>query len=365
METTIFRENDADLSLLKNKTISVIGYGNQAKAQALNMRDSELNVIIGISNEKYKMRADKDGFETFSIAEAVKRGDFIFLLLPDKDMKEIFEKQVISHLNKQKTLIFSDGYYVAFSTIEVPKDIDVLLITPLALGEVVRKQFINKEGFFTFIGITQNSSRNALNHLLALTKAIGGLKKAAIKMSFMQQTSLKLFAEQTFRAAFNQVLMRAIKNLMEAGYPAEAIYIELILSEEMIYTVDKMINVGLIKQMNFHSQTSQYGSLSRGVKYAKVGGDIDKIHKKILQYIEKGQFSQEWEHYKNTAKLNIMKYFAFTTNFSKLEQEVYKNLNYSIPEKGQELKLPSKEQLTKYKELRTTYETYKKFYSQF
>jgi len=365
MKTTIFRENDADLSLVKDKVISVIGYGNQAKAQALNMRDSELEVIIGITDEKYKKRSERDGFENLSIAEAVQRGEFIFLLLPDKDMSESFETQVKPHFNEKKTLIFSEGYYLAFNIIEIPKDIDVLLISPRALGEVVRKQFINKEGFFTFIGINQESSLNAMNHLLALTKAIGGLKQAAIKMTFKQQSILKLFSEQAFRAAFNQVLMRSIKNLEEAGYPPEAIYIELILSEEMIYTVDKMIKVGLIKQMNFHSQTSQYGSLSRGVKYSKVGGDIEKIHKIFLENIENGQFSEEWEQYKNTQKLDIMKKFAFNTNFSKLEKDVYKNLNYSVPEIQKELEVPSKEQINQNQELKNTYENYKKFYNQF
>jgi ketol-acid reductoisomerase len=365
MEPTIFQESDADFSTLKNKKIAIIGYGNQAKALSLNMRDSGFKIVVGVQEKDYRNRADNDQFKTVSISDAVKEAQFIFVLLSDEVMLNIFKKKILAHLTPNKTLIFDDGYYLAFNILEIPNDIDVLLISPRALGEVVRKQYINQEGFFTFIGLYQDSSGKGMTNLLALTKAIGGLKRAALIMSCRQQANLALFAEQAFRSAFKQILMISIKNLVDAGYPPEAIYIELILSEEMIYTIEKMIKVGLIKQMNFHSQTSQYGSLSRGVKFSKVSGDIKKVHKKVLQKIENGKFSKEWEHNKETLKLPIMKYFAFNTNFGQLEKETYKNLNYSIDEWQKEPESPPKEQLKKNDALNTVYETYKKFYKQF
>lgn len=366
MATIIYQENNADISILDNKQISVIGYGNQAKAQALNMRDMGLSVSIGVEDSIFKKRAEKDNFETLSISEAVKQGDIIFLLLANDDMKEIFEREVRSNLQRGKTIVFADGYYIHFNIIKSPSDVDILLISPRALGEVVRQQFINQEGFFTFIAIHQDISGNALNTLLALTKAIGGLKRAAVKLTFEQQTILNLFAEQAFRSAFNQVLMRAIKNLVNAGYPSEAVYIELILSEEMIYTVDKMINVGLIKQMNYHSQTSQYGSLSRGIKFAKVGSDIKEQHKNILEAIQTGKFAQDWAEHKNTGKLDIIKSYAYSTDFSESEKKIYHNLNYTIKEDQKEYKSPStlESQLSENQALKTDLEKYKDFYRQ-
>jgi ketol-acid reductoisomerase len=362
MEITIFHEPDGDLSVLQDKTITVLGFGNQAKAQALNMKDSGLRVIIGVSREKYKIRAEKDGFETYSIDEAIKKGDFIFLLLPGEEIKDIFNTIVIPNINEEKTLVFSSGYYLTFNIIKVPKDIDILLISPRGIGEMIRRLYLNEEGFFSFISIYQDTSGFARENLLGLTKAVGGLSRAGIELSMKEQSVLNLFVEQAFIPAFTLVLMRAIRNLINAGYTPEAIFIELILSEEMIFTVDKMIEVGLVRQMNFHSQTSQYGSLSRGIKFSKVGNDLNQIQESILEKIAEGDFAKKWENVKETSKLDIMKKFAYNSDFWDLEKKVYENLDFSIHTALEEITIPPKEQIEKNEELSQAFDNYKTFF---
>jgi ketol-acid reductoisomerase len=361
MTISIFHEQDGDISVLRDKTISIIGFGNQAKAQALNMRESGLNIIVGTSNDDYINRAKMDNFKTYSIQEAVQKGDFIFVLISDKIIEETFRNEIVPNLSPQKTLIFPTGYHFVFDIINIPKEADILIISPKGLGEMIRKQYLNKEGFFSFISIYQDKSGGARRNLLALTKAIGGLSRAGIELSAENQTYLKLFAEQAFLPAFNLVMMSAIRNLTDANYSPEAIFIELILSEEMIFTVDKMIEVGLVRQMNFHSQTSQYGSLSRGIKFSKVGDDLNRIQEGILEKIENGEFSEEWKKANKSAKLDIMKHFAYNSEFWELEKKVYENLNFPI-EKTQTIKLPTKEQIQNSNELSKIFNQYKSFF---
>ena len=362
MTVTIYHEQDGDITPLKDKTIAVIGFGNQAKAQALNMRDSGLQVIIGAKREEYKKRAQNDGFETYSISESVQKGDFIFLLVSDEVMKNVFNNSIKPHLNPQKTLVVSTGYYFVYNILDYSNEVDILLISPKGLGEMIRKQFLNEEGFFSFVSVYQDQSGNAQKNLLGLTKALGGLSKAALEMSAKEQVVLKLFAEQAFMPAFNLVMMRAIRNLVEAGYTPEAIFIELILSEEMIFTVDKMIEVGLVKQMNFHSQTSQYGSLSRGIKFSKVGDDLNQIQEAILENIENGTLAEAWEQNKNTAKLDVMKNFAYNSDFWEVEKSVYENLDFPIYISKGDIKMPTREQLRADNELSKLSNNYKNFF---
>ncbi|MFX0207173.1 MAG: NAD(P)-binding domain-containing protein, partial [Candidatus Hodarchaeota archaeon] len=257
MSTPIYFTQDGDVSFLKDKTIAILGYGNQARAQALNLRDSGLQVVVGTQNERYEKRAQSDGFPSISIQQAVKESDILLFLIPDDDIPAVAKESIIPNSKDNQTIVFASGYTVAFDKISLPENIDLLLLSPRVPGIVVRESFITNKGFFCFIGIHQDSTGNANQTLLALTKAIGGMTdtRAAIEVSFKQQAVLSLFATQTFTYALTQVLMRSILRLIEDGYPPEAIFVELILSGEGRYTVDKIIDVGMIKQMNFHSQT--------------------------------------------------------------------------------------------------------------
>ena len=326
MKTRIFHEGD--VSLLEGKMISIIGFGNQARAIALNLRDSGMKIIIAPHTKEYLSRAQKDNFQIEEIPKAIKLAEYSFILTDDDFIINNFENLIKPSLEEGKTLIFANGYLFAYNKIQLPITIDVLLLTPKVPGIGIRENYLTKKGFFTFISVIQDSSQNALKNLLALVKMIGGLKKGAIEVTPKQQTIMKLFSTQTFTYALIQIMMRSILRLVDASYPPEAIFVELILSGEGGFTVDKMIEVGMIKQMNYHSQTSQYGQMSRGMKFRQVAKKVEIIQRKILQEIKDGTFVKEWEKEDSEIKLDIMKNSLAESRFSKVEHKVRKNLNF-------------------------------------
>lgn len=364
MSSKIYHESDGDLSILKGKRIGVIGYGNQGRSQALNMRDLGISVIIGNREDNYKKRAEQDKFDTYSIIETVKLADYLFFLIPDEIMKEVFEKQIRPNLKTNQVLVFASGYNIAFNLIQPPQDIDVLLIAPRMIGIGVRERFLNKKGFFSFIGIHQDASGEAKERLLALAKGIGALSKAGVEVTFKQEAVLDLFTEQAYGPGFGQVLMGSVNTLVEAGYPAEAVFIELIYSGEMSYTFDKMTEFGLINQMNFHSQTSQYGSTTRAIKFRKVSKDIRQLQREVLNDIEIGEFAKEWERKLSKVKLKLLRFLRSKIRFAKTEKEVRKNLNLPISEQFSEINFPEKE-MGQHEEIDKEIKAFKDFYKDF
>lgn len=363
MESKIYHDNDGDISLVKNDLIAVIGYGNQAKAQALNMRDSGLEVRIGAENEQHRKRAEKDEFQVLTMAEALQKARQIFLLISDDEIKESFDDNIKPHLDKHHTLIFYSGYVIVHDLIELPKNLDVVLISPRVCGKGVRENYLNKKGLFSFIGVHQDVSGRAKQNMLALAKAIGALSRGAVETTLEQQTKIGLFTEQTYVFAFKQILMRSIANLIEAGYPPEAIFVELLLSGEASFTIEKGQDVGFIKQMNFHSQTSQYGQMSRAIRFRKTAGEVNQILKGILEEIKDGSFAKEWEDIISRDKLDIMKYHAFNSHFTDIEQKVRRNLKIPEMDVPKELQLPKN--IHQNPELREFYQKFKDFYEDF
>ncbi|MFX1259594.1 MAG: ketol-acid reductoisomerase [Promethearchaeota archaeon] len=355
----VYYEKDGDLSILKNKIIAIIGYGNQGRAQALNLRDSGLNVIIGNRLDSFKQIAINDGFTTFSIEDAVKKSDITFLLIPDEIIKESFETQIKPNLKTQSALIFASGYNIGFNLIKRPKDVDLLLLAPRMIGVGVRENYLNNKGFFSFIAIEKDSSGNAKEILLALAKAIGTLNKGAIELTFKQETELDLFNEQGFGPAFGRVLLTAIYTLIDAGYPPEAVLVEMYMSYEMSYIYKKMADVGLVKQVDFHSQISQYGAMSRGIKFRKL--HIKPVMESILKNIQNGEFTKEWEKRITKLKFKMIRFFATKQKINKLEKLVRKNLNlkrYDIYKDEP----PTKEEIEKLKEIKHEIELFEHYY---
>jgi ketol-acid reductoisomerase len=336
MIVNIYHDDKGDISVLEDKLIGIIGYGNQGKAQALNIRDSGLELIVGTPKEKQKQRAIDDKLNIQEIPDVIKKADLIFLLISDKEMIPLYEEEIKPHLTPNKTLVFYSGYNLAFNLMDVPDDIDALLVSPRTTGLGVRENYLNKKGFFTFIGIHQDSSGHAKETLLALTKAIGGLSKGAIELNLKEAVVLNLFRYQAFTYAFTQILIRSVNNLIEEGYPPEAVLIEILLSGEGSYTVDKMVDIGLIKQMNFHSQTSQYGSLSRAVKFRKVASEVEEIQRNILKDIESGKFAEDWQKNTSKTKLEALKALLKQSRFAEIEAKVRDKLN--IPDLGEAIK---------------------------
>ncbi len=360
--TNVYKEADGDLAVLQGKTISMVGYGNQGRSQALNMRDAGLHVIVGNRNDAYRARAGKDGFETLPIPDAVRRADVVFLLVPDEVMKAVFEQDVRPNIKERAAIVFASGYNVAFGLIDPPASVDVLLIAPRMIGVGVRECFLNKKGFFSFIHVDADRSGNAKNVLLAIAKGIGTLAKGAIDVTFKQEAVLDLFNEQAFGPAFGRVLLSAISTLVDAGYPPEAVLVEMYMSGEMSYTYQKMGDVGLVKQTNFHSQTSQYGAMSRGIKFLSM--PVKDKMKEILGHIEDGGFAREWEQPISRLKFKLIKFFAMRQKINKLEQDVKRRLG--IVEKDIfEAEPPTDEELRALNEIKGELKAYEDSFGEF
>jgi ketol-acid reductoisomerase len=330
-----FAEN-ADPEAIQGLTIAVIGYGNQGKAQALNLRDSGCCVVIGNRDDKYGERAHQDGFDVYSIGEAVTRGDIIILLIPDEVLPVVFAQQVSPNLSNRAMVVFASGYAIAYGQLKIDLDVDVTLLAPRMIGLGVRKRFLTKEGFFCMIGVNKDVTGKAWDKLLALTGAIGGFYKPAIKLTFQQEATMDLFNEQAFGPAFGQVLMTSIRVLLDQGLPPEAVLVEMYMSEEMSYVYKTMANYGLVGQLDFHSQTSQYGAMTRGTRF--LNPSLKAKMQKIYKEIDSGQFTREWQSPLSKHKLKVLKFFAKKQKLNRIEQEVRERLklpDYSTGDIGE------------------------------
>ncbi|MEW5873139.1 MAG: ketol-acid reductoisomerase [Chloroflexota bacterium] len=288
----IYRDQDADLSLLAGKTIAVIGYGNQGRAQALNLRDSGLAVLVGNRADSYSEQARQDGFAVFSLTEAARQGEVILLLIPDEILPAVFAQEIAPALEAGDTLVFASGYNIAFGYLQPPEDVDVVLVAPRMIGAGVRDLYQAGRGFPAFIGVAQDHSGQAQERALALAKGIGATKMGAVEVSFAQEAELDLFTEQCFGPAFGQVLMSAVNLLLDEGYPPEAVLLELYMSGEFSYTLAKIAELGMIEQTRLHSRTSQYGSISRGLRFM-----LPELRQRMAQGLEEirsGEFAREW-----------------------------------------------------------------------
>ncbi|MCZ6823280.1 MAG: ketol-acid reductoisomerase [Deltaproteobacteria bacterium] len=290
----IYHDADADLGALRDRTLAVVGYGNQGRSQALNLRDSGLNVIVGNIVDASLESARADDFEALPIADACARADVVLLLVPDEVMPEVYQKEVAPQLRPDSVLDFASGYNIAFGLITPPDFIDVVLVAPRMIGPGVRDTYVSGEGFPSFVGVHQDASGKAGERMLALGKGIGSTRAGCIEMSMHDEASLDLFTEQGFGPAFGNVMMAAVDTLVEAGYPPEAVLLELFLSGELAYTFQKIREVGMLAQMDFHSHTSQYGSMTRGARFVELVPDLKEKMKETLEEIRSGRFSQEW-----------------------------------------------------------------------
>ena len=324
LEKKIYFEEDADLSVLDGKKVTVLGYGNQGRAQSMNLRDSGIHVTIGsITDSNYK-KAEEDGFDVSGFREAVKAADILFLLVPDENMPRLYEKEIEPYLKKNAIISFASGYNIAYRLVTPRPDIDVILIAPRMIGVGVRERYLTGEGFYSFIGVHQDSTGDAEETLLALSKAIGTLKAGGIVTTMEQQALLDLFNEQAFGPAFGRVLLSAIDVLLKNGLPPEAVLCEMYMSEEMSYTYKKMAQIGLVKQTSFHSNTSQYGAMSRGLRYMDMG--LEKKFQRTIDEISSGKFAKEWAGPMAKTKFKLIKFFAMKQKINKIENQVRRNL---------------------------------------
>jgi ketol-acid reductoisomerase len=228
------------------------------------------------------------------IAEAAARAEVLFLLTPDEVMPEVYEKDVAPHLDAGDLLDFAHGYNIGFGLIVPPASVDVVMIAPRMIGAGVRDSYLSGEGFPSFVGVHQDATGRARERMLALAKALGSTRAGCLEMSLKDEATLDLFTEQAFGPAFGRVMMTAIDTLVEAGYPPEAVLMELYLSGELAYSFLKMREMGALRQHELHSHTSQYGTMSRSLRYFDLDPMLKQKMQQSLEEIRSGAFAQEW-----------------------------------------------------------------------
>jgi ketol-acid reductoisomerase len=332
----VYLDDDADLGILEGRRIAVIGYGNQGRAQALNLRDSGLEVVVGNREDEYAEQARRDGLSTQPIAQAAAEGDIVMVLIPDEVMPEVFEQEIAGHLTEGDTLVFASGYNVAFELFTPPPSVDVVLVAPRMIGAGVRDLYVAGRGFPSFVGVAQDYSGQAKATALALAKGIGSTRAVVVEVSFAQETELDLFTEQCFGPAFGHVLTTAASLLIDEGYPPEAVLLELYMSGELSYTLAKIAELGLIEQSRLHSRTSQYGSMSRGMRFM-----LPELRTKMMEGLEEirsGQFAREWaeEQEAGCPTLVMLREAALSLPLHQQEKELRQALgnlpSYQLPQ---------------------------------
>ena len=287
----IYTDKDADLGVLKNKTLAVLGFGSQGHAHALNLKESGLKVIIGLYEGSKSIPVAKErGFEVVSTAEAVKRADVIFVALPDTKQPAAYAKDIAPNLTKGKTLLFSHGFAIHFKTVVPPKDVNVILVAPKGPGHIVRRQFTEGKGVPALIAVYQGG-KDAKKIALAWAKGVGGTRAGVIETSFKEETETDLFGEQTVLCGGASALIQAgFETLVEAGYQPEMAYFECL--HELKLIVDLMNEAGISGMRFSISETAKWGDVSVGPKI--IDASVKKRMKQALKDIQTGKFAKGW-----------------------------------------------------------------------
>lgn len=285
-------DEDADLSALDGKTIGIFGYGNQGRSQALNMRDSGVNVIVGSRSDASAEKSKEDGFETLPLAEAAKKADIIFVLVPDEVMPQVYAEHIQPGLEPGNVVNFASGYNVYFKKIIPQTDVDVIMLAPRMVGQGVRDTVVAGVGFPSLVAVEQDTTGNAKKTLIALAKAIGSTKMGVIESSFEEETVADLFNEHF---GFLHAVRQGIEVLVEKGVSYEAAILELYASGEMREIGQYFVDHGLFDQLKLHSRTSAFGQLS----WARPSDEAEKANKDhlrgVIDQIKDGTFAQKWQ----------------------------------------------------------------------
>ena len=319
----VYYDKDADLGLLKDKTIAIVGFGNQGAAQSQNLKESGLKVIIaeveGTPNWKLAQEA---GFEVMGAEEAAKRGDIIQILIPDEIQGKVYKEAVKKHLKKGKALMFSHGFNIHFKAIKPPKDVDVIMVAPKGPGFMVRQTYVDGAGVPALIAVYQDATGQAKNIALAYAKGIGGTRAGVFETTFKEEVETDLFGEQTVLCGGCTALVKAgFETLVEAGYQPEMAYFECL--HELKLIVDLMNSKGIWGMREAISNTAKWGDVTVGPKIIdeKVKGKM----KKALARVQSGAFAREFMKENKEG----------CTNFNALRD---KDKNHQIEKVGGELR---------------------------
>ncbi len=321
--TKIYYDKDANLDDLKKRTIAIVGYGIQGRGQALNLRDSGLNVIVAQrpGGPNYE-QAIKDGFKPMDVASAAKEADIIVILTQDHLQAEIYKTSIKKYMKKGKALVFSHGFNIHFKQIKPPADIDVWMIAPKGPGALVRREYEAGKGVPCLVAIAQDASGHALKDALAYAKGLGGTRGGVLETTFKEETETDLFGEQAVLCGGASELIKAgFETLVNAGYQPEIAYFEC--CHELKLIVDLIYEGGITGMRKRVSDTAEYGDVTRGKRV--ITEKTRKEMQKILKEIQTGKFAKEWMAENKNGR----------PNFTKMRQE---GENHPIEKVGAKLR---------------------------
>ncbi|MEH2259046.1 ketol-acid reductoisomerase [Nostoc sp.] len=288
----MYYDEDANLDLLAGKTIAIIGYGSQGHAHALNLKDSGLNVIVGLyPGSKSVAKAEAAGLTVKNVADAANAADFIMILLPDEVQKTIYKNEIEPNLEEGNVLAFAHGFNIHFGQVVPPANVDVVMVAPKGPGHIVRRTYEQGEGVPALFAVYQDASGQARDRALSYAKGIGGTRAGVLETTFREETETDLFGEQAVLCGGLSALIKAgFETLVEAGYQPELAYFECLHEVKLI--VDLVVEGGLAKMRDSISNTAEYGDYTRGPRIVTEQTKVEM--QKILSEIQSGQFAREF-----------------------------------------------------------------------
>ena len=288
----MYYDEDANLDLISGKTVAIIGYGSQGHAHALNLKDSGINVIVGLyPGSKSIAKAEAAGLTVKSVGDAAKAADWIMILLPDEVQKAIYQQEIEANLSAGKVLFFAHGFNIHFGQIVPPADVDVVMVAPKGPGHLVRRTYEQGQGVPALFAVYQDASGQARDRAMAYAKGIGGTRAGILETTFREETETDLFGEQVVLCGGLSALIKSgFETLVEAGYQPELAYFECLHEVKLI--VDLIVEGGLAKMRDSISNTAEYGDLTRGPRI--VTDETKAEMQKILKEIQTGQFAKEF-----------------------------------------------------------------------
>ena len=296
----ILKDNDVSIEPLQGRTVAVLGYGNQGRAQALNLRDSGANVVIGNRDDEYRALAIEEGWEVIEIPEAAARGDILLVLTTDECMPDIWDDQIAPHVAPGNTLCWGSGYNVGYGLIKPPKEANWIMIAPIMPGPIVRTRYEDGKGVLSQYAIENDATGDARNLTLTLCKGMGLTRAGIYESSFRAELELNLFTEQVVWAGIAAWLKLCYEIAVENGATPEHVIMVLYASTENAEIFNMMAEQGFYKQMKYHSTTAQYGVMSRGETIFN-----DEVRKtathNFVHDIQGGAFVDEWTRDAKTA----------------------------------------------------------------
>jgi ketol-acid reductoisomerase len=306
MPAEVYYDDDADLSLIQAKKVAILGYGSQGHAHALNLRDSGVDVRVGLpEGSKSRPKAEEQGLRVLTPAEASAEADVIMVLAPDTVQRKLYATDIEPNLTAGKTLMFSHGFNIRYGYIKPPANVDVSMVAPKGPGHLVRRQFVDGKGVPDLVAVEQDATGNALAVALSYAKGIGGARAGVIKTTFTEETESDLFGEQAVLCGGVSSLIQAgYETLTEAGYQPEIAYFEVL--HELKLIVDLIYEGGIARQRYSVSDTAEYGDYTRGPRV--IDARVKAEMRKILDEIQDGTFAREWIAEDDNGRPNFAKY---------------------------------------------------------